>query len=285
MSLSAARNIVRRAVARIAVVVKSGTTIYAGALVTLLTADGTAVPAGTASAGVAVGVARATVTGDGIATVDVEPGCFRFNNSGSTDQITAADIGNTCYIVDDSTVAKTDNSAARKAAGVIADVDDVGVWVVDGRSEHARLRGLVYYFAGCRQIAWRPTFAQDFVPVAAMTAASTTIDIAYVGYTRFAQRRASKRDIRIEHNKGAPLYRHITDSTEVDAHTERLSLDSALGLDLAVADVKRISYLELVRQNSDDVELQHDNAPNGDAGSTSLNTVFRALRDDLELPA
>ena len=133
MSLSAARNIVRRAVARIAVTVKNGTTIYAGALVTLLTADGTAVPAGTASAGVAVGVARATVTGDGTLTVDVEPGCFRFDNSASTDQITAADIGNTCYIVDDSTVAKTDNSAARKAAGVVADVDDIGVWVIVGK--------------------------------------------------------------------------------------------------------------------------------------------------------
>jgi hypothetical protein len=132
MSLSAARNIVRRAVARVAVVVKSGTTIYAGALVTLLTADGTAVPAGTASAGVAVGVARATLTGDGVSTIDVEPGCFRFDNSASTDLITAADIGNTCYIVDDATVAKTDNSAARKAAGTVADVDSDGVWVIVG---------------------------------------------------------------------------------------------------------------------------------------------------------
>lgn len=132
MSLTAPRNILRRAVARIAVIVKNGSTIYAGALVTLLTADGTAVPAGTAAAGVAVGVARATVTGDGVVTVDVEPGCFRFDNSTTTDEITAADIGNTCYIVDDSTVAKTDNSAARKAAGIIADVDDDGVWVIVG---------------------------------------------------------------------------------------------------------------------------------------------------------
>ena len=50
----------------------------------------------------------------------------------SFDAITLADIGNTAYIVDDSTVAKTDNSAARKAAGKIIDVDAAGVWVLVG---------------------------------------------------------------------------------------------------------------------------------------------------------
>lgn len=157
-------------------------------------------------------------------------------------------------------------------------------WGVQGRSEHARIRGLAYYLAGRRNVLWRPTFAQDFTPVAALAAGSTTIDVGYVGYTRFAQTRSGKRDIRIELAQGAPIYRRITDSTEVDANTERLSLDAAVGVDLAISDVARISYMELVRGNSDDVEIQHGNAPAGDYGDTSMNLTFRALRDDLELP-
>lgn len=173
----------------------------------------------------------------------------------------------------------------------IIDTADIGLntsqhaWIVEGRSEHARIRGLAYYLAGRRNVLWRPTFAQDFTPVAAIGAASTTIDVGYVGYTRFAQTRAGKRDIRIELAQGAPIYRRITASTEVDAGTERLSLDAAVGVDLAIADVARISYMELVRGNSDDVEIQHGNAPAGDYGDTSMNLTFRVLRDDLELPA
>jgi hypothetical protein len=59
----------------------------------------------------------------------VDSGIFRFDNSTSGDLITQADVGNDCYIVDDHTVAKTDNSAARPVAGKIIDVDSVGVWV------------------------------------------------------------------------------------------------------------------------------------------------------------
>jgi hypothetical protein len=112
--------------------VAAGAVIYAGALYAL-NATGFAVPAGTAGAGIARGVAeaRADNTGgaDGDISVAGRAGVFRFDNSASTDLIARADIGATAYVVDDDTVAKTDNSGARKAAGTIVDVDDVGVWV------------------------------------------------------------------------------------------------------------------------------------------------------------
>jgi hypothetical protein len=56
-------------------------------------------------------------------------GTFRFANSAAGDAITAAEIGDVCYIVDDQTVAKTDGGAARSVAGLIDDVDSAGVWV------------------------------------------------------------------------------------------------------------------------------------------------------------
>ena len=61
--------------------------------------------------------------------VETERGVFRFENSASADAITRAEIGDTAYIVDDQTVAKTNGSSTRSAAGTIVDVDAQGVWV------------------------------------------------------------------------------------------------------------------------------------------------------------
>lgn len=59
----------------------------------------------------------------------IRPGVFRFGNSASTDLITKAEIGDVCYIVDDQTVAKTNGTSTRSAAGTIVAVDSTGVWV------------------------------------------------------------------------------------------------------------------------------------------------------------
>lgn len=128
-----ARNTRRRAARARSLVVNSGVTIPAGTLVTALTASGLAVTAGTASAGIALGVAVDTVVGDGVKRVELECAeAFHFANSTSTDAIGVGDIGATCYIVDNQTVAKTDSSGTRKAAGRVFDVDAQGVWVVVG---------------------------------------------------------------------------------------------------------------------------------------------------------
>ncbi len=127
------RNTKRRSGERVGHIVNPGTTIYAGTLVALLLANGNAVPAGTAGAGNAVGVAEDTVIGDGSALVDTWRGvAFLFGNSSAADAIGRADIGGDAFAADDQTVAKTDNSAARKVAGKVIDVDAGGVWVVVG---------------------------------------------------------------------------------------------------------------------------------------------------------
>lgn len=63
--------------------------------------------------------------------VKIEFGEFLWNNSASADQITQADVGNQCYVVDDNTVAKTSGSSTRSVAGTIMEVDTSGqVWVL-----------------------------------------------------------------------------------------------------------------------------------------------------------
>lgn len=112
--------------------VEANTKIWAGSIV-MLNATGNATKGAAATGQIAVG--RAEVTADNSAgaaaakTVTVKAGVFRYANSAAGDAITKAEIGDTCYIVDDQTVAKTDGTGARSAAGKIVDVDAQGVWV------------------------------------------------------------------------------------------------------------------------------------------------------------
>jgi len=106
--------------------------IYAGAMV-MRNASGFLVKASTATGLVGVGRAEALVDNSagaaGDADVDFAPGVFRYMNSAAADEITAADIGNVCYAVDDQTVAKTDATNTRSPAGTVEDIDELGVWV------------------------------------------------------------------------------------------------------------------------------------------------------------
>lgn len=106
--------------------------IYAGALV-CVNSSGYAVKGATSTtlkaAGVALKRSDNSAGTDGALTVPVQRGAWQFGNSASSDQITLADIGSTAYIVDDQTVAKTNGSSTRSAAGKIIDVDAAGVWI------------------------------------------------------------------------------------------------------------------------------------------------------------
>lgn len=84
---------------------------------------------GLKAAGVAQGLADNSAGGNSAINVSVRRGVFRFANSSAGDAIALADVGATCYAVDDQTVAKTDGTGTRSAAGTIRDVDADGVWV------------------------------------------------------------------------------------------------------------------------------------------------------------
>ena len=105
---------------------------YAGALAAR-NASGNATPGAVATTLHGVGRVRETVDnstgGADDVTVDIEKGIFRFDNSAAGDEITRADIGNDCFIVDDQTVAKTDGTGTRSVAAKIHDVDNQGVWI------------------------------------------------------------------------------------------------------------------------------------------------------------
>ena len=115
--------------------VATGVKIFAGSLV-CLSATGVATPGAVATTLKSLGRAEETVDNtagaDGAVTVKVKRGVFRFANSAAADEITAAEIGSDCYVVDDQTVAKTNGANTRSVAGKVFNVDAQGVWVVFG---------------------------------------------------------------------------------------------------------------------------------------------------------
>jgi hypothetical protein len=126
------RNTPSRAGDKLSLPVATSVLIFAGSIV-MLNATGYATPGATATGQVAAGRAAEQVDNsaglDGAVNVDVEPGVFQFANSAAADAITIAEVGDTCYIVDDQTVAKTDGTGTRSAAGKVVGVDSDGVWV------------------------------------------------------------------------------------------------------------------------------------------------------------
>ena len=106
--------------------------IFLGAMVQI-NAAGFAIQGSATAANVTIGRAEVAVdnTGgaNGALTVDVRRGRFRYVNSAAGDLIARTEIGKPCYVVDDQTVAKTNNAGARPVAGTVYDVDALGVWV------------------------------------------------------------------------------------------------------------------------------------------------------------
>lgn len=128
-------------------------------------------------------------------------------------------------------------------------------WLLDGRAQIDAYRRWLYARRGRLASFWLPTFAQDFRVVASIGSTATTIDVEHCGYTDTIDREIGRRDIRIELHNGTAYFRRITGCAEVNTTVERLSIDSQLGALVAPADIRSVSYVDLVRLESDAVEI------------------------------
>ena len=131
-ALTQDRNTLRRDGAQMAPPVAANTRIFGGSMVAINTA-GLAVPGATSTTLKCVGVAECQANNLGGAAGDVRvptrKGVHAFGNSAAGDAIALSDVGATCFMVDDQTVAKTNGTNTRSAAGTVFDVDAEGVWV------------------------------------------------------------------------------------------------------------------------------------------------------------
>jgi hypothetical protein len=151
-------------------------------------------------------------------------------------------------------------------------------WKLFGRAERAAFRSFLYYLNGRQKRAWIPTHADDLTLIATIGSAATTLDVVAIGYTRFGKVKKSRRDIRVQLRNGTVFYRRILGSTEISVDVERLQIDAPFNVLINPADVVRISWLMLMRANSDSVEILH--ITDGD-GVASSEQIFIGVADDV----
>ncbi len=109
--------------------------VYKGALMVYDPSAQTIEPGGVDTDLIALGRAEESATTAEIAAgkkPKIRSGIFAFENSSAGDAIANTDAGVTCYIVDDQTVAKTNGTNTRSAAGKIVKVAGGKVYVAVG---------------------------------------------------------------------------------------------------------------------------------------------------------
>ena len=146
-----------------------------------------------------------------------------------------------------------------------------------GREARALIRSFIYGMRGRQKAVWVPTHMDDLVLVATVSALATTLDIENIGYTRFSNGKPGRRDIRIELLDGTVFMRRLSSSTELSSQVERVTLDSVLGIEVQPHQVARISWMNLMRFESDAQEIEHLTDSQGVA---AWATAFREERDD-----
>lgn len=128
-------------------------------------------------------------------------------------------------------------------------------WTLDSRANIAAFRSFLYARRGRLSAAWLPSFLSDLSLAAPITASATQISIEHCKYTDLYNLKRNRRDIRIELTSGVVLYRRITACTEVSGTIEQLTLNAALGVDVGISDIERISFMTFSRLDADAIEL------------------------------
>lgn len=145
---------------------------------------------------------------------------------------------------------------------------------VVNRADKAALRSLLYGLRGMQKNLWRSTSIDDLRLIASTAAGDNTLPVDWCGYTVLGRGQTNRRDIRIELFNGTALHRRIINWSDA-GESETLTLDAVHGIDLSPANVHRISFLELVEQASDTVEIQY---PVDADGMARTKLEFRAVQ-------
>lgn len=149
-------------------------------------------------------------------------------------------------------------------------------WLCDGRAEIDTLRRWLFTRRGRLGAFWLPSWARDLEVQATIASGATTIDVEHCGYTDHIAQAIGRRDIRILLTDGTAYYRRITGSAEIDGDTERLTISSALGVEVSPSAIAAVSFMHLARLDTDAVEIAWHRWDVAEAAFT-----VRGIRNDL----
>jgi hypothetical protein len=128
------------------------------------------------------------------------------------------------------------------------------LYTLASRAEAETWRRVLAALRGRHGALWLDSATDDLRIVAPVAAAAVTLDVRWCGYTLYAQGHVGRRDLRIATTAGVFMHR-VVSSVELTADVERLTIDAALGVDLALAQIERVSWLHPVRLDADAAEI------------------------------
>ena len=174
----------------------------------------------------------------------------------------------TCNVIRGSSLNETYERAIIVMDGGVGITSQDSPWDVGKRSTTLTLRAnsaaevwdlrqLLHHFAGRQVSFYVPTFGQDLVADQPLLTASQDLVITNIGYTQFVRTRQPRNHIWLRKTDGTVITREITSSVATTSAIETLALNTTWGQDIALDEIDRISYLEEVRFNADDIVIEY----------------------------
>lgn len=130
-------------------------------------------------------------------------------------------------------------------------------FVVKTRQDLWNVRRLLYALRGRQTSFYIPTFMEDMTASQNLVLGVNTMDISWIGYTRFIENQTSKNVFKITFTDGTSLVREVQSSSQLSGTEERLTLDDTWPANRNVSEIQRIQFYELVRFDTDDLRIEH----------------------------
>lgn len=124
-------------------------------------------------------------------------------------------------------------------------------------SDIARFRAFLNEVKGRFKHFWIDHRTQDFQVLSDVISTGSNLTVVNNNYSFYVNSGIGKRDIVIELQDGTKLHRRISSAAVIDSNSETLALDQTFGQDIQASQIKRVSYLTLVRQQSDQTDIRY----------------------------
>jgi hypothetical protein len=130
-------------------------------------------------------------------------------------------------------------------------------WFLNGRAAVSDFRDMLYRLKGRQASRWIPTFAQDARLALDAALGAGSIFVNECGLSRVGGPFSGREHIRIEKTDGTASHHQITGIGLVAGGTEQWNITPVLPSGLTPATVKRISFMDKGRLESDRIEILH----------------------------
>lgn len=148
-------------------------------------------------------------------------------------------------------------------------------WTAPDREACVYMKRWLWTRRGRQRALWVPTFAEDLVLVSTVSPSSSLLVVQACGLVTFAQGNVHRRDVRIKLIDGTVFYRRVSDFVTIDENLERVTINAPLNREVTPQQVEAISWLLLMRMDSDTPEIAWYSA-----GVAETTLIMKAPRND-----